>query len=456
MAQQLYSKWWKRIPMLQALLPLIIGIAIADIYALNWIVSMALGFIAIFLYIIFFYLPSYQRYRYAYIQGICMTFVFVAIGMCLSWIANDPLHSNWIGKMDVKDAKVLVEIKQPFIEKDQSYKTVATITQVYKNGHWRRIYANVLLYVKKDSLPLDMSYGSVCVLPAHIQEIPKVMNPGGFDFSAYMSKQHVWLQMHVLKKECQILKIQKGNIFMRSVYRIQYWILQQIHLYIKGNDERAMAETLLIGYRNNLDPMLVKAYSYTGVVHIISISGMHIGMIVAVLYYLCNMIGFFEKRSWLTLLVILITIWFFTFIAGAVPCLLRSTWMYSFIAIGKAIRRKTFVYNSIAASAFFILCLDPFSLWDIGFQLSYAAVIGIIFFLPLFQSLYLPKQPVARKLVILSFVSISAQMITTPFVLYYFHQVSIVFLIANLLVVPLSVLFYLVKYLCCHSLGSLF
>jgi competence protein ComEC len=182
----------------------------------------------------------------------------------------------------------------------------------------------------------------------------------------------------------------------------------------------------------------VQAYSNTGVVHIIAISGLHLGLIYGVMVRLFRLLKKRKWSKWVKPVVILGVLWTFSLVAGAAPSILRSAVMFTFIIMGETISRKTSIYNTLAASAFTMLCFNPFFLWDVGFQLSYAAVISIVTFMkPVYNWIYI-KNKLLNGIWKLNAVTISAQVLTLPIVLYHFHQFPNLFLFANFIAVPLS------------------
>ena len=205
-----------------------------------------------------------------------------------------------------------------------------------------------------------------------------------------------------------------------------------------SKDELGIAEALLIGYTSDLDKDLVKAYSNTGVVHIIAISGMHLGLIYILLGWIfCRMPGI-KKSKILQLVFMLASLWLFAILTGAAASVIRSAVMFTFIAIGKTFSKKSSIFNSMAASAFVMLCYNPYFLWDVGFQLSYLAVIGIIIFQASFYNWIYFKNKVANEVWKMMAISLAAQVFTFPICIYYFHQFPNYFLLTNIIAVPLS------------------
>src|SRR5579885_513597 len=248
------------------------------------------------------------------------------------------------------------------------------------NKKWQQTKGSILIYFDKDSLPENVSYGSTLIFKKNLQPITNSGNPGCFDYKRYCLFHGITGQVYLKANEFKLLQNKNSNWLYSSLFYLRDLTIKTLQRYIPEPKEQGVAEALLIGYREDLDKDLVQAYSNTGVVHIIAISGLQIGMIYAVL---ALFFARFKRNRVAVLLkpfVILLVIWTFTLIAGAVPSIMRSTVMFSFIVVADCFKLKTKMYNTLAASAFCMLVFDPFVLWDVGFLLSYAAVISIITF----------------------------------------------------------------------------
>ncbi|HKG68564.1 MAG TPA: ComEC/Rec2 family competence protein, partial [Segetibacter sp.] len=314
----------------------------------------------------------------------------------------------------------------------------ASVEVVNSNGEWKGVIGNILIYFSKDSSMPEMKYGSQVLFYKPLQQIKNSGNPGNFNYIQYSAFKDIYHQVFLKTSEYTVTKTTKATAFKNWLFDIQSVVLKKLRQYIKGDREASVAEALLIGYRNDLDKELVQAYSNTGVVHIIAISGLHLGMIYAVLVWLLKP---FKKKKWIRWIrpvLILAVLWIFTLLAGGVPSILRSAVMFSFIVLGETIDRKSSIYNTLAASAFVMLCFNPYYLWDVGFQLSYAAVISIITFAkPVYDWFYIKNRILDFFWELIS-VTIAAQILTIPIIFYSFHQFPNFFLITNCIIVPLS------------------
>src|SRR5678815_5428568 len=191
-----------------------------------------------------------------------------------------------------------------------------------------------------------------------------------------------------------------------------------------------------------------RSYSNTGVVHVIAISGLHLGLIYWLLAWLFKPL---QKRKfrWLRPIFILTGLWLFSLLAGAQPSVLRSAVMFTCFVLGDALDKRSSIFNSLALSALLLLCINPFWLWDVGFQLSYAAVLSIVIFMqPIYHWFYI-KNKLLDLIWKLNAVTIAAQILTVPIGIYHFHQFPLNFLFTNFLAVPLSSLIILDEILLC-------
>ncbi|MEI2740550.1 MAG: ComEC/Rec2 family competence protein [Chitinophagaceae bacterium] len=299
------------------------------------------------------------------------------------------------------------------------------------------VKGKIILYFKKDS-SLQVTYGSQIIFKKSLQEIKNSGNPGGFDYKRYSLFQGITHQVYLKPDEFEVLSGKKENPFRKFIYTSREKVLNILRTNIKGDKELGLAEALLIGYKDDLEQSLVQSYTNTGVVHIIAISGLHLGLIYWLLALLLKPLKKRRKTRWLSPVLIITGLWLFSLLAGAQPSILRSALMFTCIVLGESLSRKTSIYNTMAVSAFILLCINPYWLWDVGFQLSYAAVLSIIIFMrPVYNWFYI-KNKLLDFIWKLNAVTIAAQILTVPLSIYHFHQFPNLFLLTNFLAVPLS------------------
>lgn len=274
-------------------------------------------------------------------------------------------------------------------------------------------------------------------------------NPGGFDYRSYSLFKGITHQVFLNPGEMEIIKRKKTGWLSQTIFASREQILEILRKNIPGEKEAGLAEALLIGYKDDLDRSLVQSYTNTGVVHIIAISGLHLGLIYWLLALLLKPLGKSRSTKWLRPLLITAGLWAFSFLAGAQPSVLRAALMFSFIVWGESLSRRTSVFNSMAASAFLLLCINPFWIWDAGFQLSYSAVLSILIFMRPVYNLVFCRNKLLDLLWKLNAVTLAAQVLTLPISIYHFHQFPLLFFLTNFLAVPLSSVILLAEILLC-------
>lgn len=429
--------FWKKMPFVRLIIPFITGILLQWNFNFSPYFLFAFAACIAFVIVVFYCLPFSVKYTFSWITGISINPLFIIIG-ALAVYNNDITHKeNWIGNYIADSIAVLATLQEPLVEKAKTYKAEASVTAIKTKGEWKNVTGKALIYFSKDDMP-PLRYGSQVLFYKPLQLIRNSGNPGSFDYKQYNAFQDIYHEVFLKTKNYVVTKETNKNAFNDWLFTVRAAVIEKLQSYIKGDREAGVAEALLIGYRNDLDKDLVQAYSNTGVVHIIAISGLHLGMIYAALVFLFKPFRKYTWIRWLQPVVILTVLWIFTLLAGAVPSILRSAVMFSLIVLAAAIDRKSSIYNTLAASAFVMLCINPYYLWDVGFQLSYAAVVSIIIYAkPVYNWFYVSNK-ILDFFWKLSSVTIAAQILTIPIIFYAFHQFPFFFLISNFIVVPLS------------------
>lgn len=429
------APFWSKTPFIRILIPFIIGIIFQ--WKFHFVQkNLFIFFTALLLFFLLF--KFLKNFSLLWIRGFIIQLIFLSIGLISFSLQDIRNNKNWIGHYYKDSSVVLVTLQEPTVEKTKSFKALASFDSIYINNKWINVTGNLLLYFKKDSIKPQLQYGSQILISKNLIAIKKSGNPGGFNYEQYAAHQDIYHQVFLNNNDYKSTNILKENWFNKLLISSKNYLLKSLKQNIKNPKAVAVAEALLIGYRDDLDKDLVQAYSNTGVVHIIAISGLHLGMIYGLL--LAFFIPLKKKKitRWLKPVIILFVLWMFSFLAGAGPSIVRSAVMFSFIILAESIQRKSYVYNTLAASAFVMLLYNPFFLWDVGFQLSYAAVISIITFMKPISKWFYFQNKFIKKIWQLNAVTLSAQVLTLPVMLYHFHQFPNLFLLTNFIAVPLS------------------
>lgn len=291
---------------------------------------------------------------------------------------------------------------------------------------------------------LKLNYGDELIIPSRFSEIKPPDQPSEFDFKSWLATQNIYQQTFMKAPQYLKIKENSGNPVLRFALALRKKQVKRYTDLIKNKEAIALASTLILGYRADLSKETLDIYSKTGTIHALSVSGMHVGLIYMVLNALLSFLNYLKKKELLKLILILPLLWFYALLTGLSPSVLRSVVMLSVFLIAKSSSRPANSYNIIAFSAFCLLVYNPFLLWDVGFQLSFLAVTGLIYLQPKIQQCWYIENKWLHKLWGLMAMSFAAQLFTFPASVYYFHQFPLYFLLSNLFIIlPIALLMYL-------------
>jgi len=428
---------WNKAPAVRLLIALMAGIVLQWHLQIPLIVLLPAISVCFFAVLLYSFLSLKSQYQFSPIAGVVITVLVLLLGCILVWLKDVRHNDHWIGRKYVDNNFVCVTLQEPLVEKANSFKALTSINAMWHSDRFEKAEGQVIIYFKKDSLAEQLHYGSQIIFNKTLQEIKNAGNPGSFDYKRYSLFQGITHQAYLNENDFKILPTENKNIFNEIIFNCRHWVVSTIKEFISGEKEQGLAEALLIGFKDDLDKTLVQSYTNTGVVHIIAISGMHLALI----YWLLTLITKPLKRkklNWLRIVIILGCLWLFSILAGAQASVIRSAVMFTCIALAEVFGRRTSIFNTLSLSAFLLLCYNPFWLWDVGFQLSYAAVLSIVIFYKPIANWYLPQNKAIDFFWKTIAVSLAAQIFTTPVSLYHFHQFPVLFLLTNVVAVPLS------------------
>lgn len=429
---------WIQAPFIRIIIPFCIGLVLAWYLPIHKDRLIITSIVVIGVLPLFSLLSLQTKYYYGYLQGLLVNLLVLLAGAGLMFNYKAPNDPNWIGTHKTDHSYLLATVTESPIKKTNSYKLVVHTDAFIAEDSLHHTSGLTLLYIQPDSNAASLTIGDVILLRSTLQLINSSGNPGGFDYRKFLSYSNIYYQSYVQKNAWWRIGSNSSISISRILLPIKKKILTTIQQNIPNKKEQGLAEALLIGYMADLDRELIQAYSNTGVVHVIAISGLHLGLV----YWMLNLIFYpfrNKKKAKLPVSILVLSgLWVFSFLSGASPSVLRSAVMFSFIIIGHCGAKKISIYNSLAASAFFLLCVNPCWLWDIGFQLSYMAVLSIVLFMKPIYHLIFVRNKILDLLWQLTSVTIAAQILTTPLSVYHFHQFPILFLFTNLIAVPLS------------------
>jgi competence protein ComEC len=440
---------WKEAPFLRISLPFITGIVIQYYTGVSDYVWCAFVFAGLLTWLVFSTQKSRTRFLYYHVQGICIQLIFVFAG-CILCAYKNPYLSLYKMQGFLRSENLFsVCVTEPAVEKKSSWKTIGVVENIGNPGGNLQPATNLIVYFRKDTSIYVPVPGDRIAFTKMPQRISNFVAGSSFDYERYCALKNIHYQVFLTCEDFSL--VNSGNIgsVTRMIHQIQKLTIRHLQTYIADSTACGLALALLIGYKHHLDPYITNAYAQTGVVHVIAISGLHLGIIYSMLALCCKALKNTLSGRCLRAAIVLCGLWLFSLVAGAAPSVLRSAVMFSCIALGECANRRTPLINNLAASAFILLCIEPFWLFDLGFQLSYTALLGIATLSKPLNGLVTFDNRACEMLWTMNAVTISAQLLTLPLLLYNFHQFPNYFLFANLVAIPASTAILLGEILLC-------
>ncbi len=432
---------FKHQPALQFFVPFVLGI-IAWQVGLQQISTTVLLLIILVATIILFLLQGrkqYQRFTKGWYEGIVISFCIFFVGVAICQTRQLHLHPKHYRFAIQADSSITIKgiLQDAFVKKTNSFKSKIEINTVYKNGLAIAVQGEAYLYITKtDSLP-NYQAGNQFLLTTTPANLHGNGNPGEFDYAAYSLRNGISHALFVQPKN--MLLVNKNVPSIATFFaNCKQWCLKQVRKNIPHSQAIGVAEALLVGDRADIDNDTWDAYQKTGIVHIIAISGMHLGIFYLQLMQLLLLIPVCKKNKKSVILFCLLVMWFFACMIGMPPSVMRAAVLFTCMGIGEMVNRQTNPYNLLVVSATILLLYQPNWILDVGCILSYAAIFGILLFAKeIEKNLYLPAK-FGKKIIVLFSTTMSAQIFTFPICLYYFHQFPLMLLVSNFLAIPIT------------------
>lgn len=344
---------------------------------------------------------------------------------------NKKHYSNQFQFSDSIPAAALISISG--VLKSTAYydKYEAEVYQI--NG--KKSIGKILVNIQKDSATNQLQVDDCLAVKMVFTEIAEPLNPYGFNYKKYLQQQQIHHQIY--GDNSQFLRLTRTKQTVRGIATsIREKITKSLIQYGFKNDELAVVNALLLGQRQNLTSELQQSYIGAGAIHILAISGLHIGIILLILTAVFKPLHYFKHGKLAASIIIITILWMYAIIAGLSASVVRAVAMFTAIAIAMQVNRPSNVYKNLVISMFFLLLFNPYYLFEVGFQLSYLAVFSIVWIQPKLYHFWKPKFWFLDKTWQLLTVSAAAQIGVLPLSLYYFHQFPGLFFVSNLVIIP--------------------
>ncbi|MEZ4797941.1 MAG: ComEC/Rec2 family competence protein [Flavobacteriaceae bacterium] len=413
---------------------LILGILIGHLFPIGLKTALSfLGFSLIIFGIVFFVLRN--SYKYSYWFGICAFWCMILIGIFKTSIQDDKQYKNHftynIALTDSASNTIIFRIRE--ILKSSNYNDKYIIDVLEINS--KIVSGKSLINVKKDSTTKQLKVDDIYIAKTHFEEIHSPLNPYQFNYKNYLKKQNIYLQLYTSNDELLQISKNKHTIYGYAA-KLREHIQSKLKQYSFSSDEYAIISALLLGQRKDISMEVYESYSEAGAIHILALSGLHIGIILLLLNQLLKPLEYFKRGRQTKTIIIIALLWCFAIVAGLSASVTRAVTMFSIIAIAMHYKRQTNIYNTLSISAFVLLLINPNFLFDVGFQMSYLAVLAIVSIQPLIYKLYEPKNKIVDFFWNIFTVTLAAQFGVVPISLYYFHQFPGLFWLSNLVIIP--------------------
>lgn len=413
---------WNKYPFVRLVLALALGIVVYKAFG-AWIADKALLYGALVALLGIEVLLSYlaRTYRYRWMFGVATLLVFMSVGYFRASLQDDEAKEDDYSRWADKEGWFLARVADCPVEKQKTFKVLLDMKGFRSDSTMCPVSGRLLAYFQKTVEAKALRYGDLLAFPAPLGERL------GTTEGVYL-KANSWIGLG--EKE--------ANPVLLYASRFRERLLDALQQCGVTDDAFGVGAAILLGYDDSLSTAVKNSYVAAGSMHILCVSGMHVGIVYLLASFLLSFLGRGKRMVWIKKVILLLLIWLYAVLTGLSPSVMRSSLMLSFLIFGELIHRKGFALNSIAASAFLLLMIDPDHLFAIGFQLSYAAVVGIVLLQrPVYKLLFF-KNTVLDKMWEITAVSLAAQLSTMPFTVYYFHQFTPYFWLSNLFMTPLS------------------
>ena len=432
---------WVPYPFLRFTPALILGI-LTGLY-LPVPFSMAGAALLFVLYVVFVVAtPAPRKYQLATTTGILGLVTIAATGVVRIRQCDTAQQSTHLLQHLPSYSHYVATVTSDAERRTNSWRVTARLDYVLQRDSTgtlslpTRLSANVLLYQSmKDSLH-RLAYGDQIVVKGSLQPIAPPTNPHAFDVQQYWAQQQIHHQQYLRSDQWYPLGNHPPNQLVQLASSLRQRSREILTQAIVHRQAQGVALALVLGVKEQLEDQVREAYGRAGAMHILAVSGLHMGIVYGVVAFLLMPLRRIRwGQGWHALLCVA-ALWLFALVTGGSVSVLRAATMFTCIIVADATQRRANIFNTLALSAFLLLLINPYYLFSVGFQLSYLAVLGIVYLQPRLYRLIPCRYGWLDDLWALTAVSIAAQIATLPISLYYFHQFPTYFWLANVVVIP--------------------
>ncbi len=419
--------------MVRLMLPFVLGLVAGDqMHAPILVLLFLLGVGTLAAYLL---LRRTIEYKDRWWRGTLITIWLFLFGITWATIHSTQVHPRSIALHEGEEGPWLVRVITINRLNGTQLRADAQVVALHKEGGWLPRQGTIMLTALRSEDGSTPRIGDRLFVSAPLKRIARIADPGGFDRRLWAAARGIELELFATSRDWHL--VDHTTTWVDRFSALRRTIGEWVDSAGLGPREQALVKALVLGQRDELDGEQRTAFARSGTIHVLAVSGMHVGLIYVIIRSFFSWAGGNRRIRILRSLFVLFVLWMYAGITGAAPSILRATIMFSLIAMGDIITRRTEHVNSLAAALLLLVLWDPSMLGNVGFQLSFLAVLGIIMFYKPILDLWTPKQRIMRHIWSLAVVSIAAQTLTTPVSLYYFNAFPVWFLPANIVVVSI-------------------
>ncbi|MGN8069235.1 ComEC/Rec2 family competence protein [Mucilaginibacter sp. SG564] len=431
------------IPVVLLLVPFLLGLALGmQFMSAVYLPALAIAIVGVAAAFIVLNL-NYRRwaiYKARWIGGLLMAMILFSAGWISVISYNELNNRRHFSKIQSQFLAVSINNEPQF--KNGLVRFSATVRQSINQRQTAEANGTLLLTLK-DSDAISLQYGDELLIPASYTPVDPPFNPAEFNYKKYLAHQNIYYQEFLFPGQYKLLKHDTGNPFIAYALKLRQQMVVLFKQKMHDPDAIAVASTLILGYKTDLSNDVLQAYSKTGTIHVLSVSGAHVAIIYLLMQWMLGFLNRYKYGRHLKMMVMILLISYYAMLTGFSPAVCRAAVMIGMVIIGNTFVRHINMLNILAISALLLLLYNPFFITDVGFQLSYLSVAGLIVLQPMVYQWFQFKNKWIDKLWALCSVSVAAQVITFPLSAYYFHQFPVYFLFSNLLIIiPTMVIMY--------------
>lgn len=398
-----------KLPFFFIVVSLITGIVLEYEFGFDYILLIALLTAAILM--IFF------NFRWRALLSLSL--LFTVLGSIIA--DSNTLEVNALG-----ESTVVLQIIETKTSKREWKQGIAKVLYIRKNGSYTSTDQKILFYTNSELIEDRMKIMAL----ADLMKIRNSNNPGSFNAERYWRSKGIGAMTFITDNDFRVIAKESPGLFEKFSSSVRSYIVTALENSF-SSDQAAVLKALLLGDKGDLSTEIQTHFSNAGAMHLLAVSGLHVGIIAMILLFMFRQFPKRISNLWAHILVVII-LWLYASVTGFSPSVTRAVLMFSLLILSRLAPGQYEPINVLFFSCFIVVIWNPNVIYDIGFQLSYLAVLGIFLFYQKLESAIYIQSKILKWLWQGTSVGLAAQVTTAPLALYYFHQFPNYFPLSNL------------------------